>query len=170
MFSPTLCALSNLSKSFKFYLQSIHTFPFKNMASLFTQVYPHQYLGLYLQIRSFFFLTNLFIYFTLQYCIGFTIHWLESAMSVHVFPILNPTPSSLLIPSLWVIPVHQPQAPCLMHQTWTGNSFHIWYFTCCNAILPYHPTLALSHRVQKTVQYICVSFAVSHTGLSPASF
>ena len=28
-------------------------------------------------------------------------------------------------------------------------------------ILPYHPTLALSHRVQKTVQYICVSLKAS---------
>ena len=45
------------------------------------------------------------IFFTLQYCIGFAIHWLESTMSVHVFPILIPPPISLLIPSLWVFPV-----------------------------------------------------------------
>ena len=68
-------------------------------------------------------------------------------------PILNPPPSSLPIPSLWVVPVHQPQAYSIVHQTCTGDSFHIWYNTCFNAILPNHPTLSLSHRVQKTVLY-----------------
>ena len=116
-----------------------------------------------------------FIYFnwrliTLQYCIGFAIHQHESATGVHVVPILNPAPTSRPIPSLWVNPVHQPRAFCIMHWTWTGNSFHIRYYTCFNAILPNHPTLSLSHRVQKTVLYICVSFAVSHTGLSLPSF
>ena len=96
---------------------------------------------------------------TLQYCIGFAIHQHESATGVHVFPTLKPPPSSLPISSLWVVSVHQPRASCIMHCTWTGDSFHI-YYTCFNAILSNHPTLALSHRVQKTVLYICVSFAV----------
>ena len=109
-------------------------------------------------------------FFTLQYCIGFAIHQHESATGVHVFPILNPPSTSLRIPSLWVIPVYQPRASCIMHRTWTRNSFHIWYYTCFTAILPNYPTLAFSHRVQKTVLYICVSFAVSHTGLLLPSF
>ena len=57
-----------------------------------------------------------------------------------------------------------------MHRTWTGDSFLMWYYTCFSAIPPNHPTLALSHRVQKTVLYICVYFAISHTGLSSTSF
>ena len=77
----------------------------------------------------------------------------------------HPEPSSLPIPSLWVVPVHQPQVSSIVHGTWTGDSFHIWYYTCFNAILPNHPILSLSHRVQKTVLYISVSFSVSYTGL-----
>ena len=35
-----------------------------------------------------------------------------------MLPILNPPPSSLPIPSLWAIPVHQPQASSIVHRTW----------------------------------------------------
>ena len=119
-------------------------------------------------LRAFF--KMLFYFLTLQYCIGFAICQNESTTGIHVFPILNPPPSSLSIPSFWVIPVYQPQASSIVHRTWTGDSFHIWYYTCFNAILANHPTLSLSHRVQKTVLYISVSFAVSYTGLLLPSF
>jgi len=76
----------------------------------------------------------------------------------------EPSSPSLPIPSLWVVPVHQPQASSIVHWTWMGDSFHIWYYTYFNVILPNHPTCSFSHRVQKTVLYISVSFAVSYTG------
>ena len=94
----------------------------------------------HLCIKSFLnFLLLLSFFFTLQYCIGFAIHQYASTMGVHVFPILYPPSTSLPIPSLWVISVHKPQASCILHRTWTGDSFLIWYYTCFNAILPNHP-------------------------------
>ena len=121
---------------------------------------------------SFFLNLSLFIliggnYFTILYWFCHISTWIRHGCTC--VPILNPPPTSFPEPSLWVISVHQHQASCILHWTWTGNSFPIWY-TGFNAILPNHPTLSLSHRVQKTVLYICVSFAVSHTGLSLPSF
>ena len=116
------------------------------------------------------FFFNLILFLTLQYCISFAKYQNESATGIPVFPILNAPPSCLPIPSLWVVPVHQPQASSIVHRTWTGDSFHTWYYTYFNAILPDLPPLSLSHRVHKTDLYISVSFAVSYTGLLLPSF
>ena len=104
---------------------------------------------------------------TLRYCSDFchTFTWISHGCP----PSWSPFPP-LPIPSLRVIPVHQPWAPCLMHWSWTGDLCHIWQYTCFNAILSNHPTFAFSHRVQKTVLYIYVSFAISLIGLSLPSF
>ena len=40
---------------------------------------------------------------------GFVIHWHESAMAIHVFPIPIPPPTALSTWSLWVFPVYQPR-------------------------------------------------------------
>ena len=68
----------------------------------------------------------------------------------------EPPPSSIHIPSLWVIPVHQPQASCILHWTWTGDSFLIWYYTCFNAILPHHPPLPLPQSPKDCYIHLCL--------------
>ena len=63
---------------------------------------------------------------TLQYCRGFgpTLTWISHGRTCVPHP---EAPSHLSpIPSLRVIPVHQPWAPCLMHRTWTSDPLHIW--------------------------------------------
>ena len=97
----------------------------------------------------------------LQYCIGFAIHQHESTTGIHVLPILNPPPTSLPIPSLWVTPVHQPLASCIMHRTWTGDSFYIRDYTCFNAILPNHPPLPLPQSPKDCSIHLCL-FCWSH--------
>ena len=124
----------------------------------------------FFQFLSLFIFFNFILFLNLKHCISFAKHQNESATGIHVLPTLNPPPSSLPTPSLWVVPVHQPQASSIVHRTWTGNSFHTWYYTCFNLILPNLPTLSLSNRVHKTVLYISVSFAVSYTGLLLPSF
>ena len=117
---------------------------------------------------------GLFIFFILFY--NFTIlYWLchISKWIRHTYTCVpHPEPSSLLPPH--PIPLGHPSAPAPSIQYHASNPDR-WlvsyrYYTCFNAILPNHPTLSLSHRVQKTVLYISVSFAVSYTGLLLPSF
>ena len=115
-------------------------------------------------------MTNLFFLLFFNFTILYWFCHISTWIRHRYTRVPHPEASSFPIPSLWIIPVHQPQASCILHWTWTGNSFHIWYYTCFNAILPNHPTLSLSHRVQKTDLYISVSFAVSYTGLLLPSF
>ena len=79
---------------------------------------------------------------TLQYCIGFAVHQLESATGIHMFPSLKPPPTSLSVPSLWVIPVHQPHDTILYHALnldWRFVSYMILYMFQCHSPKLSHP-------------------------------
>ena len=46
------------------------------------------------------------LFLNLKHCISFAKHQNESATGIHGLPILNPPPSSLPTPSLWVADLH----------------------------------------------------------------
>ena len=60
--------------------------------------------------------------FTILYWFSHTLTWICHGCTCGPHP--ESPSTSRPIPSLWVIPVHQPRAPCIMHRTWTGDSFH----------------------------------------------
>ena len=75
---------------------------------------------------------------------------------------MNPPQVYMCSPSWTLFPPPSPFHPSgssqctspkhpVSYRTWTGNSFHTWYFTCFNAILPNLPTLVqLSHPYMTT--------------------
>ena len=116
---------------------------------------------------SFFFFSWRLI--TLQYCSGFchTLTWISHGFTCVPHPEspshLPPHPPSGSSPC--TSPEHLSHAPNL--DWWSVSYLIIYMFRGCSLISSH---LAFSHRVQKSVLYICVSFSVLHIGLSLPSF
>ena len=107
---------------------------------------------------------------TLQYCSGFchTLTWISHGCTCVPYP----EPPSYLPPH--PIPLGSSQCTSPEHPVscikpglaicFTYDNIHVSMYTWNDVYM--FPTLAFSHQVQKTLLYICISFAVSHIGLS----
>ena len=151
---------------------SIYLCPVWFLSSVF---YSFLYIGL-LFLSFFFFFFCWFQFYLFNYLflfvVDFVIHWNETAMGLHVFPIPIPPPTSLSIASLWVFPVHQVRAlvSCIQPGLvicFTLGSIHVSMLFSWN--IPPSPSPTESKRLF----YISVSFffvVVLHIGLSLTSF
>ena len=99
------------------------------------------------------------IYFTLQYCIGFAIHWHEYTTGVHEFP--NIEPPSHLPPHTISLGHPRVPAPSILYPAsnidWWFVSYMLVYMFQCHSPKSSHPLplpLPLSPEVCST--YLCL--------------
>ena len=140
-----LCWTIMYLSTYLFMYQSLYLFLYltilKSLESCWHDKFP---LNRFISIFHFsFYFFNLFFFICSEFC--HTLEW-----NSHGFTCVpHPDPPSHL--PLHPLPLGFPNAPgpsaCLMHPTWAGDLFHPRYYTCFDAVLLKHPTLAFSHRV-----------------------
>ena len=95
-----------------------------------------------------------FFYFTILYWFCHTSTWIRHGCT----RVPNPESPSHLPPHTIPLghPSAQPQASCILHWTWTADSFLIWYYTCFNAIPPNHHPLPLPQSPKVCSIHLCL--------------
>ena len=110
------------------------------------------------------FILIIIITFTLKYCIGFATHLHESAMSVHMFPIPNASPTRPPRHTHTITPGHpSAPAPSILHPAsnldWWFISYDILHVSMpFSQIIPPSPSPTESKRLF----YTSVSLLLSH--------
>ena len=107
----------------------------------------------------------LFFYFTILYWFCHTSTCIRHGCTR--VPILNPSPSPYHPSRSSQCTSPKPPVSCI-----EPGLVICFLYDIIHVLMPFSQIIppSLSHRVQKTVLYICVSFAVSYTGLSLPSF
>ena len=97
---------------------------------------------------------------TLQYYSGFAIHWHESAMDVHVFPILipPPSPSHPSGSSQCTSPEHLSHASNL--GWWSVSPLIVYLFQCCSLWTSHPHLLPQSPKVCSV--HLCLFFCFAY--------
>ena len=110
----------------------------------------------------FFFFLIIMVFFlnwrliTLQYCSGFCHTLTRINYGCTCVPYPEPPPTSLPIPSLWVIPVHQPWALShALNLDWWSVSHMIIYMFQCYALRSSHPRPLPQSPIDCSI-YLCL--------------
>ena len=107
-----------------------HSGKFNRLLSLFiwnSLLYAHAHHVFFFNFLKLIYF-NWSLLYNIQYYGGFchTLTWISHGCTCVPHPKSPSLLPSHLIPSLWVVPVHQLWVPCFMHRTWTGHLLHIW--------------------------------------------
>ena len=139
---------------------------------------------IFLKISVIFFLVLTVFIFLNSYSFGFFFYFIFLYNTVLVLPHINMNPQQVYMSSKsWTL-LPPPSSYHLSGSSQCTSPKHpvscvkprlAIHFLCdiIHVSMPFSqiiPLLSLSHRVQKTVLNVCISFAVLHTGLSLPSF